>query len=491
MLKNTLQQRLTQRLSPAQIQLMNILALPVLAFEQYVSSEIEANPALEADFDSASSQSDDYDQEQREDFQTEENDDFSNDISIKSDEDISSYMSDDEPDYYSSSTTDGHSAFMASQSTGSTFTEHMLEQLSLESLSERQTVIGRYIIGNIDPDGYLRRDIMSVSDDLAFSLGMDVSEQEIKEVLKMIQTFDPSGVGASSLKECLLIQLNSAPQTANTALAKRVVEEEFEYLSKKNFDRIIQRIGCSKEELSMAIEEISHLNPRPGSSFSSSSGMAQQIQITPDFTISVDGEIISVALNNAHVPVLKVSKEYSDMLKDVSVEKPTRSQRDTAVFVKSKVDAARWFIDAVRQRQNTLMSIMRSIVRRQREYIISGDVSDMRPLGLKDIAEDVKMDISTISRVVSQKYADTPYGVVSLKEFFSEGSTTVGGEDVSTREVKQALQEMIEQEDKNAPLTDDELAERMKDAGYKLARRTVAKYREALGLPTARLRKKV
>ncbi|MDD4819338.1 MAG: RNA polymerase factor sigma-54 [Flavobacteriales bacterium] len=493
MLKNSLQQRLSQRLSPAQIQLMNILALPVLAFEQYVSSEIEANPALEADYEGNIPTDQDTYTQDSDDAQREDSDDYSNDITIHSDDDISKYMYDDDPqdDYPSSGTTEGRSAFLAAQSEGNTFVEHLLEQLSLEHITEKQKTIGRYIIGNIDPDGYLRRDIMSISDDIAFSTGEDMSESDIKDVLKIIQTFDPSGVGATSLKECLLIQLRALPSSYTTELCIKVVDEDFEHLSKKNFDKIIQHLGCSKEALVAAVEEISRLNPRPGGAFSSSAALVEQTQITPDFTISIDGDNISISLNNAHVPTLKVSKEYTRMLTESTVENPSRAQKDTATFVKSKVDAARWFIDAVRQRQNTLMSIMRSIVRHQRSYIISADVADMRPLGLKDIAEDVKMDISTVSRVVSQKYADTPYGVMSLKEFFSEGSTTTQGEDISTREVKMALQQLVEDEDKTSPFTDDELTAKMKEKGYKLARRTVAKYREALGIATARMRRKV
>ena len=482
MLKNTLQQTLTQKLSPLQIQLMNMLALPVLSFEQYVNAEIEANPALEAsyttgedDADEISSTVDDYD-----------------DTPTTRDDDMRDYLyGDDEVEDYYSDNTHGHSAFISSRSVGDSYTENLLKQLSLENLTEREMMIGQYIIGNIDDDGYLRREVMSISDDLTFSQGIDVSEEEIMAVLRLIQTFEPAGIAARNLKECLSIQLHSKTPTPSTALSIKIVEDHFDALSKKNYDRILREEGCTREELSLAVEEISSLNPRPAGGKEDDT-VVGNMEITPDFIISVDGDNISVSLYSATIPSLRVSEDYTRMLAQVQSDSTSSRQKsDALLFVKSKVDAARWFIDAIEQRHRTMMRTMRAIVKRQRAFILSGDVADMRPMALKDIAADVSMDISTISRVVSQKYAYTPYGTMSLRDFFSEGHTTSSGEDVTVREIKRSLSSMIEAEDKNNPFTDDALTEKLSAEGYKLARRTVAKYRESMGIPVARMRKKV
>lgn len=493
MLKNTLQQKLSQRFSPSQIQLMNMLALPTVAFEQYLADELESNPAL----DEITSAQDDYtqDADNAAEQDTDEND-YTPEAS-SDDFDIQDYMFDDEdPDYVpsssSSDTSGDRNSFIASQSGQESFTAHLLEQLSLENLSERQMTIGRYIIGNIDSDGYLRTDLMSVSDDLAFTASMDVSTEEIKQVLSVIQSFDPPGVGATSLQQCLSIQLSSMAPSPAVDLAKRIVDEAFDDLGKKNFDRLAEHLGCTRGQLSDAVNEIARLNPKPGNSYSQNTSSPSQLQVTPDFIIRVEDGQVEITLAQGNTPRLKISPEYSGMLARLDrTDGKTRKEKDTAAFIKNKIDSARWFIDAVRQRRNTLMLIMESIVRRQKEYLLSGDVSDLRPLGLKDIASDVGMDISTVSRVVSQKYADTPYGTMSLKNFFSDAAVNEKGEDISTREVKEALREIISSEDKNSPLTDEQLTSILSDKGYRIARRTTAKYRESLGFPTARLRREL
>lgn len=483
MIKNTLYQTMSQKLSPTQIQLMNMLSLPVLSFEQYVNAEIEANPALEASYDSLDDTADEIHEDDK-------YDDFS---SSDKDDDMNEYLygDDDMGDDYEGGNSSSGGNFIAAHSVKDSFVESLMSQLALESLTDREMMIGRYIIGNIDEDGYLRSDIMSISDDLIFSQGLDVKEEEIEKVLKLIQTFEPSGIAARNLQECLSIQLGLKKMQPSTALSIKIVEKYFEALSRKNYDKILREEGCSREELSAAVEEISSLNPRPGGGGQEDT-VGGNMEITPDFIISIDGDTVSVSLYSGGVPSLHISEDYTRMLTDVqSGSTSSREKNDALVFVKSKVDAARWFIDAIEQRRRTMMRTMRAIVKRQKAFILSGDVADMRPMALKDIAADVSMDISTISRVVSQKYAYTPYGTMSLKDFFSDGRTTSTGEDVSVKEIKQSLAYMIESEDKNNPLTDEKLTERLVKEGYPLSRRTVAKYREAMGIPVARMRKKV
>lgn len=496
MIKNTLEQKLSQRFSPSQIQLMNMLAMPVVAFEEYLSNEIESNPALDADYSADPSEAER--EPSADDTESSPAEEDASSPDDRDDFDISDYMYEDEnPDYVPSSQRDeedgDRNSFIAAQGAQNSFTEHLLGQLRMEPLTEKQMTIGRYIIGNIDSDGYLRRDLQSISDDLAFTASVDASEEEIRKVLEIIQTFDPPGVGALSLQQCLLLQLQEESDNPSTALARRVLTDFFDELSKKNYDRILERTGCSSEELSRAVSEIAHLNPKPGGNYSQGISEVQSLGVTPDFVIRIEDDQIEVGLSGMeNIPQLKVSRQYSDMLRELGkVKKPSRSQQETVSFVRSKIDSARWFIDAVNQRRSTLLRIIRAIAKRQEKYLLSGDVADMVPLGLKDIAADVSMDISTVSRVASQKYADTPYGVMRLKDFFSEGSVNREGEDISTREIKQSLATVIGSEDKKAPLTDEQLTAILTDKGYNIARRTVAKYREALGFPTARLRREI
>lgn len=499
MLKNSLEQKLSQRFSPSQIQLMNMLAMPALAFEQYLANEIESNPALDVDY-GAEVPADENAETGPDDAGDDENglddgldSDFDDD---GEDFDISDYMFEDEdPDYLPSNAADedtgDRNAFISAQGAQDSFAEHLTDQLQMEPLSEKQMTIGRYVIGNIDADGYLRRDPQAIADDLAFTVGVDASPEEVEGVLAVIRTFDPAGVGAASLQECLALQLDREPDSAAVRLARRIVGELFDALGKKNYDRIREKTTCSREDLAGALSEIARLNPKPGGSYTANPLAVQGLGVTPDFVLRIENNRVEVSLcGMENIPPLKISRQYTDMMRDLSGgKKLTKSQQETAAFVRGKIDAARWFIDAVGQRRATLLRIMQAIARRQERFLLSGDVADMVPLGLKDIAGDVGMDISTVSRVTSQKYADTPYGVMSLKDFFSEGAVNSQGEDISTREIKQALEEMIREEDKQAPLTDEQITGLLSEKGYNIARRTVAKYREALGYPTARLRR--
>ena len=496
MIKNIQQQKLAQRFSPSQIQLMNMLAMPALVFEQYLANEIESNPALDADYTPETSSEDTPSDEVAGENTTgadeasgEDRDDF----------DLADYMYEDEaPDYVPTSSQrddppqSDRNTFIAAQSAQNTFVEHLLDQLRMEPLSEDQMTIGRYIIGNLDADGYLRRTPEAIADDLAFSVGVNASPQQVEQVLEVIRGFDPPGVGAHSLQDCLSLQLRQMEDTPSVRLARRIVSDFFPALGKKNYAQIQERTGCSREELAGAVEEIARLNPKPGGAYSGTEEESS-LDVTPDFIIRVEDDQVEVSLCEADsLPALRVSRQYTDLLDGLSrIAKPTRSQQETAAFVRSKIDAARWFIDAVAGRRATLLRIMQAIARRQKKYLLSGDVADMVPLGLKDIASDVSMDISTVSRVASQKYADTPYGVMRLKDFFSEGSVNRDGEDISTREIKQSLEALVQSEDKRSPYTDEQLTALLSEKGYNVARRTVAKYREALGLPTARLRRQV
>lgn len=478
-----------------------MLAMPALAFEEYLANEIESNPALEADFESESPQEEgDNTEADRNDSDTPEADTRENNGSDdeREDFDLTDYMYEDEtPDYVPSwpaneRDTADRNTFIAAQGAQSSFSEHLTEQLLLEPLDEKQMTIGRYIIGNLDPDGYLRRDPESVADDLAFSGAANASAQEVEQVLDVIRTFDPPGVAARSLQQCLMLQLDRLPDSPATVLARRIVADYFPALAKKNFDIILDKTGCSRAELSQAIEEISRLNPKPGGAYISAAEEASP-GVTPDFVIRIEDAQVETQLSESdELPSLRVSRQYGELLDTLSkVSAPTKSQQETAAFVRGKIDAARWFIDAVQQRRATLLRIMRAIARRQKRFLLSGDVADMVPLGLKDIAADVSMDISTVSRVASQKYADTPYGVMRLKDFFSEGAVNREGEDISTKEIKQSLAGFIHREDKHAPYTDEQLTALLSEKGYNIARRTVAKYREALGYPTARLRREL
>jgi RNA polymerase sigma-54 factor len=483
MLRQSLQQKLQQKLSPQQIQLMKLIQLPTQAFEQKLAQEIEENPALE-------SGKDDYDE-----FQDSNEDDYddSGTDNIETDINIDDYLSDDEiPNYklqtnnYSADDEDSRIPY----SGGITFNQHLTNQLNTYSLDNQQFQIAEFLVGCIDDSGYIRRSMEDIVDDLAFSENIFTTEEEVENVLKIVQDLDPAGVGARNLKECLLIQLKRKEENKNRKLAIEILETSFNHFVKKHYNKLLQKFNISKEELISAIAEIEKLNPKPGGSFS---GNLTPIEhIVPDFTLRINEGILDLSLNARNAPDLHISREYDNMLKGYSESKDkTKSQKDAILFIKQKLDSAKWFIDAIKQRQQTLMLTMNAIMHYQKDYFLTGDERNLRPMVLKDIAEQIKMDISTVSRVANSKYVDTPYGTKLIKEFFSESMKNDQGEDISTREIKKILQTEIEKENKKKPLTDEKLSALLKEKGYLIARRTVAKYREQLDIPVARLRKEI
>jgi RNA polymerase sigma-54 factor len=480
-LKQYLVQKLEQRLSPQQIQLMKLLQVPTMELDQRIKQEIEENPALEEGVDY---EEDEYDNA------SDDEDEFDND---DPDFDISDYIDEDGSDYKTKA--NNHSKDDEERviplSGESTFQEKLTEQLQLLDLDDTQYVIADTIIGNLDESGYLNRELESIVDDLAFSANIMVTEQEIEEVLLVIQELDPAGVGARDLQECLLIQINRKQDGDITRYtAKVILEQFFEEFTRKHYDKITKKLEIEDQDLKEAIDEILKLNPKPGGSMKETAKNYQQI--IPDFLITEFEGKLELTLNSRNAPELKVSREYEQMLRSYAEgAKRSKSDKDALMFVKQKLDGAKWFIDAIKQRQNTLLLTMNAIMNYQREYFLTGDESNLRPMILKDIAEIVNLDISTISRVANSKYVQTGYGIISLKYFFSEGLSTDSGEEVSTREVKKILSEAIEGEQKRRPLTDERLAEILNEKGYNIARRTVAKYREQLNIPVARLRKEL
>ncbi len=486
MLKQRLQQKLLQRLSPQQIQMIKLLEIPAIQMEQRIKKELEENPVLEEGNEENLLNEEEEAQEAQEDQQSEQQEEFS----------LEDYMQDDEiPNYrlnaqnYSADEKREEIPFTM----GSSFREQMKSQLGLRKLTDEQEVLAEYILGNIDDDGYLRRDLEAIADDLVFSTGMETSYEVLHEVLMIIQEFDPAGVGARSLQECLLLQIERKNlEQPVTALAFTILKNQFEEFTNKHYDKIILRLNITEEELKDALEEILRLNPKPGGAIGDSQGKSFH-HIVPDFILEESENEFKLYLNSNNVPELRVSKTYSDMFESYSANKnsASRDEKDAITFVKQKLDSAKWFIDAIRQRQNTMLLTMNSILAYQKEYFYEGDETKMRPMILKDIAEMTNLDISTISRVVNSKYIQTHFGIYKLKFFFSEGMQTESGEEVSTREIKKILQNCIDSEDKRKPLTDDRLAVILNEKGYQIARRTVAKYREQLNLPVARLRKEL
>ena len=482
MLKQTLSQKLLQKLSPQQIQLMKLLQVPTMELEQRIKEEIEENPALEEGREE--SDEDNY-----------EDDHDSDDYDDQQDFDINDYLDEDLPQYKTSVSNAGKDQDEKAVpiSGGTSFHEIIASQLMLRKLTEKEKVIADNIIGNIDDDGYLRREIEAIVDDLAFSQNVMTTEEEVEDVLFIIQDFEPAGVGARDLRECLLLQLERKHHgNIATYTAKKILEKSFDEFTKKHYQKIKAKFEINDEDLKEAIDEIVNLNPKPGNSLKESTNSKNIQQIIPDFILTEEDGELSLSLNSRNAPQLKVSKTYENMLRGYSEgAKRTKSDKEAVQFVKQKLDAAKWFIDAIQQRQHTLLYTMRAIVDYQHEYFLSGDDTDLRPMILKDIADVVEMDISTISRVANSKYVQTPYGIMSLKYFFSESLSTDSGEEVSTREVKKILQDAVDAENKKKPLTDQKLTDLLKEKGYKIARRTVAKYREQLDIPVARLRKEL
>ena len=480
-LKQYLAQKLEQRLSPQQIQLMKLLQVPTMELDQRIKQEIEENPALEEGSDDE--YDDDMDSDQDFDDSDNENEDF----------DISDYFDEDSADYktQTNNTSKDDEERVIPLSGEQSFQQSLTEQLHLLDLTDDQFMIADTIIGNLDESGYLNREIEAIVDDLAFSANIIVTEEEVEVVLTLVQELDPAGIGARDLRECLLLQLQRNHDGDITRFtAKKIVEDHFEEFIKKHYDKIQKKLEISDEDLKEAIDEIVRLNPKPGGSMKESTKNFQQI--IPDFVIyETDGKL-ELTLNGRNAPELKVNKDYEMMLRTYSEgAKTSKSDKEAVMFVKQKLDGAKWFIDAIKQRQNTLLSTMHTIMMYQFDYFLTGDETSLKPMILKDIAEVVGLDISTVSRVANSKYVQTPHGTFALKYFFSESLSTDSGEEVSTREVKKILSEAIEAEEKHKPLTDEKLTELLKEKGYNIARRTVAKYREQLNIPVARLRKEL
>ncbi|MCK5028037.1 MAG: RNA polymerase factor sigma-54 [Bacteroidales bacterium] len=484
MLKQSLQQKLLQKLSPQQIQMIKLLEIPTIQLEQRIKKELEENPVLE---EGASEEDLPNDEEEiTEDNLDNESDEFSLDDYIN-EEDIPSYKL--SANNYSKDDKKEDIPF----STGISFHEHLQNQIGLRDLSEKEEILALYLIGNLDDDGYVRRKLEAIANDLAFSQNIETDEDELLEVLRIVQELEPTGVGARSLQECLLLQIDCKNQEIpKVKLSRKILKYYFNEFTKKHYEKIITRLNIAEEELKIAINEILKLNPKPGSGFSDSSRSVQTL--VPDFTLEVKEGDLQLTLNSKNVPELRLSYTYTEMLHSYSNKnkaEKTKSDREAITFMKQKLDSAKWFIDAIRQRQNTLLLTMNAIIEYQYKYFLDGDESMLRPMILKDIAEKTNLDISTISRVANSKYIQTHFGIYALKYFFSEGLQTESGEEVSTREIKSILKECIENEEKKKPLTDDKLTEILKEKGYKIARRTVAKYREQLNIPVARLRKEL
>ena len=482
MLNQKLKLKLSQKLSPQQIQLMKLIQLSTQEFEQRLSREIEENPALDTN-NNENLDSDNYDDNEN---------DYEIDESNQDEIDISDYLSDDDiPDYkLKSNNYSEESEKDIPFASGTSFNQFLKAQLHSFSLNKKDQQIAEFIIGSLDPFGYLRRDILDISDDLVFTLGVDASEIEIQKILDKIYLLDPPGIGARDLKQCLLLQLKRKNKGKTIDLAIKIIEDFFDLFSKKHFEKIKQKLNVNNDELRDVVSEIEKLNPKPGGAFNENTKINSSI--VPDFTIKIiDGEL-KLELNSRNAPELYVSEEYKNMLSGYSESKnKTKSHKDAVMFIKQKLDSAKWFIDAIKQRNQTLIMTMSSIINFQRDYFLTGDESKIKPMILKDIAEKIDMDISTISRVANSKYVDTPYGTKLIKSFFSEGIKNSDGVEISTIEVKKTLEEIIEQEDKNSPHTDDQLTKLLNKKGYPIARRTVAKYREMIGAPVARLRKKL
>lgn len=480
MLNQKLQQKLLQKLSPQQIQLIKLLELPTLQLEQRIKKELEENPILEegGEFEEA-------------DLNQEEEDNAANEDEFS----LEDYIEDDEiPNYKLQE--NNHSKDEKRPdipfAVAGTFHESLLEQLMLRNLNEEEKFLGKFLIGTLDEDGYLRRDLEDIVDDLAFTQNINTSAKALEKVLEVIQDLDPPGIGARDLRECLLLQLKSK-DLSDPAIesAYFIIRDHFEEFSRKHFDKILRKLDLEEEDLKEAMDEILRLNPKPGGVYADSVSKTT-MAIIPDFMLEYDEGEFRLSLNQRNVPELRISKEYSNMIQSLAHTKnKSRQDKETILYVKQKIDSARWFIEAIQQRHQTLLGTMEEIINFQKEYFTEGDETKLKPMILKDIADRTGLDISTISRVANSKYIQTHFGILPLKFFFSEGMMTDAGEEVSTREIKKILQDCISAENKRKPLTDDKLAEILNDKGYQIARRTVAKYREQLDIPVARMRKEL
>lgn len=487
MLKQSLQQKLLQKLSPQQIQFIKLLQIPTVMLDSRIKEELEENPALE---DGSLSNS-----EEIQEYQLDDDENTNNEERIEQDEfNIDDYIQDDDQD-------DGYKIMGDNDSDdddkkempiaiATSFHDTLVAQLSLNIMADHEFMVAQQILGSLDDDGYLRRPINALVDDLAFSQNINTNESEVEHLLEIIQSFDPAGVGARSLQECLLLQLKRKDvQQKSIKIAIEIVRDYLEEFTKKHYDKLEKSLNISSDELKEAIQEILRLNPKPGNSFADNN---KQLQVIPDFIITKNDNYLILTLNSKNAPELRVSRSYQEMFQtyDKAAQKD-KKMKEAVQFVKQKLDSAKWFIDAIKQRQQTLIKTMNAIMNFQYDYFLTGDDRKLKPMILKDIADQVQMDISTVSRVANSKYVQTEFGTFLLKSFFSEGIQTESGEEVSNREVKKILEECISGEDKKRPLADERLAEILKERGYNIARRTVAKYREQLNIPVARLRKEL
>lgn len=488
MLKQNLQLKLGQKLAPQQIQLMKLIQLHTLEFEEELERELEENPALEK-------VSEDEGKDENYDELGDEYEDEGSE-SIETDFDVDEYLFDDEPSYKTASSNYSpddeeydNESFLTE---GQTMYDYLIEQIRLVNIEDEDLQIAEYLIGNLDNDGYLRRDIKAVTDDLAFSQGIYTTKEKVQDVLEnYVQKLDPPGVGARDLQECLLLQIEKKVSADKAiTLAANILRNQFDALTNKHYNKIMQKYDVDEDDLRDALDVISKLSPKVGGNFDTQTITINQ-EIIPDFVIQVkDGEVIPL-LNSKNAPTLRVSEEYKEVLQTYSHDKKSPEHKQAALFIKQKLDAAKWYIDAINQRQNTLMQTITAIVKLQKEYFLTGDEKTLKPMILKDVADITGFDISTISRVVKSKYADTPNGILYLKDLFSDSLTNDDGEEVSTKEIKTHLQEAIDNENKRKPYTDDALVAILKEKGFNIARRTIAKYREQMNIPVARLRKEL
>ncbi|MEE3375153.1 MAG: RNA polymerase factor sigma-54 [Candidatus Cryptobacteroides sp.] len=479
-IKQGLEQKMQQKLSPLQIQTIKLIEMPVQALEQHVREVMNDNPVID---DTPQKGEDEPRDVSISEVEEKEQGTSMEDSYGSQDDDIPAYNlhvnnwgKDERPEY---------NTFSVKQS----FTQSLQEQLGYRNLTEHQRTIASFIIGSLDDDGYLRRDIESLVDDLAFRAGVEATPEEVEQMLRVVQEFEPSGVGARDLRECLLLQLENKKRTPSVENAIRVLSEQFDAFKNRHFTKIMSRLHLSTDELKAVMEEIRRLNPSPGGQIDDSYNDQAQ-QVVPDFRLDYENGQLLLSMPRFSIPELRINQKYSEIMETGRVSE-NKADKDAASFVKQKIDSAKWFIEALRQRQNTLESTMRAIIDYQHDYFVDGDESSLRPMVLKDIAEITGFDISTISRVVNSKWIETHFGIFPLKYFFSEGLENSEGEEVSTREIKKALREMVDAEDKRNPLTDDELVEGLSAKGYKVARRTIAKYRALLDIPTARLRREL
>jgi RNA polymerase sigma-54 factor len=462
-----------QTLSPQQIQMIKLLELPALQLEQRIKQEIEENPVLEEEEPAA---------------ENEDGDEKPKEISVDE------YLKEDDTPSYKTKANNyskDDKQLAPTISGGRSLHEYLIEQLGYKNLNDREMTLASFLVGSIDDDGYLRRDLRAVADDIAFMLGIDTDREELEQVLYIIHELEPAGIGARDLQECLVLQLESlSGESRERQLAMKILTHYFDEFTKKHFTKLIARLGIDEDQFRLVLEEIMHLSPKPGNLYNEG-GSETVPYVTPDFVLDIAGGEFTLRLNSWNVPEVKISKRYLEMLRGMSGREASQSEKDTVQFVKNKIESAKWFISAIQQRHDTLMRTMTEILDHQRKFFETGDKSDLRPMILKDIAERTGLDVSTISRVVNSKYVQTPFGIVLLKDLFSEAMTTEDGSEVSSHEIKQILVDCIAGEDKRHPIKDETLMEVLNTKGYRIARRTVAKYREMLGIPVARLRKEL